>query len=74
MDELKLKLSTKIMRGIIAKLLSKLISKKVGCKVYIQLNELEAETRDGRVHFHANVDAQVNTDDLAKIIENVNLD
>ncbi len=41
MDEMKVKLSTKFMRGIVSKLIARSIKKKYGCKVDIQLNELD---------------------------------
>lgn len=73
MDELKLKLSTKFMRGIVANLLSKFISKQVGCKIDIQLNEIEVKTEDGKIHIHANVDAETNNEDVVKIIKSIGL-
>lgn len=41
MDELKLKLSTRLMRGIAAKFIARSIRKKYGYKVNVQLNELD---------------------------------
>lgn len=74
MDELKLKLSTKFMRGIITKLIAKAIYNKFGYKVNIQLNEIEVKAVDGKVHIHANVDAEVNNSEFLKIIKDVGLD
>lgn len=74
MDELKLKLSTKFMRGFIAKLISKFIFKQIGYPVDIQINEIAIETKDGKIHLHTNVDAQVNSEDFYKIIKSIDLD
>lgn len=74
MDELKLTLSTKIMKNMVTKLLTKVISKKLGCKIDIQLNELQINMVDGKVHVHANMDAEMNKDDLVNIIANVGED
>jgi hypothetical protein len=74
MDELKLKLSTKIMKGIIAKLISKFISKKLGCKINIQINELELVTIGDKVELHACVDAEANKDEFMAAIKNIDLD
>jgi hypothetical protein len=74
MDEMKIKLSTKFMRGIIAKLVSKAVSKKLGCDVSIQINEIEAETTDGKVHLHLNVDGEMNNDEFMKLIKTIGLD
>lgn len=74
MDELKLKLSTKFMRGFIAKLVTKAIYKKVGYEIDIQLNEIEVETIDGKIHLHVSADAEVNNDEFVKIIKGIGLD
>ena len=41
MDEMKLKLSTKFMRGIVSKLIARSIYKKYGYRVNVQLNDLD---------------------------------
>lgn len=74
MDELKLKLSTKFMRGIVTNLISKVIYKKFGYHVDIELNEIELRNEDGKVHIHLNVDAEVNNDDFKKIIKSIGQD
>lgn len=74
MDELKLKLSTKFMRGIVTKLISKAIYKKYGYDIDILLNEIEIKNEDGKVHLHMNVDAEVNNDGFKKIIKSIGLD
>lgn len=74
MDELKIKLSTRFMRGIVAKLIKKAIFKQTGYEVDIQINEIDIETKDGKVHLHTSVDADVNYEDFRKILKNVNLD
>lgn len=74
MDELKLKLSTKFMRGIIAKLVAKAIYKKVGYEIDIQLNEIEVETVDGKIHLHVSADGEISNDEFVKIIKSIGLD
>lgn len=74
MDELKLKLSTKFMRGIVAKLISKAILKNVGYNIDIQLNEIEVETKDGKIRLHINVDAELDNNEFTKIIKGIDLD
>lgn len=73
MDELKLILGTKFMRGIITKILAKAILKKTGYHVDIDLNEIRAEAVDGKVHLHMNVDAAIDTNDLVDIIKSNDL-
>ena len=74
MDELKLRLSTRFMRSIVTKIIKKAIFKKFGYQIDILLNELEVETIDGKVHIHANVDAELDNAEFLKIIKNAGLD
>lgn len=73
-DELKFKLSTKFMKGIIAKLISKALLKKLGYKIDIQLNEVELKNVDGAIHIHVNADGQINNEEFMKIIKSIGLD
>lgn len=73
MDELKLSLSTKFMKGIVTKIISKAILKKTGYNINIQLNEIKLETVDGKVCLHADVDAEINNEDFISIIKNKDL-
>lgn len=74
MDELKLKLSTKFMRGIIAKLVSKTLLKKFGYEIDIQINEIEVTTHDGKIYLHVNVDAETSNEEFKRIIKSSGLD
>lgn len=74
MDELKMKLSTKFMRGIIAKLIAKFIYKKYGYKVNIQLNDLEINVIDGDTDIHANVEVKMNSKEFMDVMKSINKD
>ena len=74
MDEMKLKLSTKFMRNIAAKLISKAIYKKTGCKVNIQLDELDVSVIDGETRIKTNVEVKLNSNEFNKIMESIGLD
>ena len=74
MDEMNVKLSTKIMRSMVAKLISKALFNKTGYKVDIQLNEIELKTYDGKVHLHMNVNAESESDEFLQIIKSIGLD
>lgn len=74
MDEMKVKLSTKFMRGIAAKLLAKMIQKKYGCKVKIQLNELDISVIDGETNINTSVEVKLDSQEFMKIIKSVGLD
>lgn len=73
MDELKMILSTKFMRGIVTKIIAKAIFKKTGFDVNVQLNELKVETVDGKVCVHMDVDADVNKEDFVAIVKSSGL-
>lgn len=73
MDELKLALSTKFMKGIVTKMIAKALFKKTGYKIDILLNELKLETSDGKVYLHANVDAEMNSEEFVKLIKSKDL-
>lgn len=73
MDELKLKLSTKLMRGIVAELIEKAIFKKLGYHIDIQLHEIDLSNSDGAINLHVNVDAKVDNDEFMSIIKSVGL-
>lgn len=71
MDEMKVNLSTKFMRGIVAKLIAKSIYKKYGYKINIQLNELNVNVVDGETSIHTNVEVKLNSDEFMKIMKTV---
>ena len=71
MDELKLNLSSKFMRGIITKLISKAVYKKTGYKIGIELNNINVEVINGRAHIHINADAEIDNDELMKIVRTI---
>ena len=74
MDEMKLKLSTKFMRGIVAKLIAKAIYKKIGYKVDIQLNDLDVSIIDGETKICTNVELKCNSDEFTKIMKSIGMD
>lgn len=71
MDELKLKLSTKFMRGIVAKVIRAAIQKKLGCSIDVFLNNIEVTTSDDKIHFHADIEADMTNGEFTKLINSV---
>lgn len=74
MDVLKLKLSTKFMRDMVAKLIAKALQKKLGYNIDILLNEIEVKNENGKIHIHANVDAEVDNDEFVEIVKSIGMD
>ena len=74
MDELKLKLSTKIMRGIVANLVSKALAKKLGYNIDILLNEIEVKNENGKIHLHIDADAEVENGEFVRMLKSIGMD
>lgn len=74
MDEMKLKLSTKFMRGVAAKLISRAIYKKTGYKVNIHLNDLDIQMFDGDTYITTNVEAKVDSREFMKIMKTISME
>lgn len=74
MDEMRLKLSTKFMRGAAAKLIAMSIRNKYGYKVNIQINDLDIHVIDGDTSVSVNAEARLSSDEFKKIIKNIGLD
>ena len=68
MDEMKLKLTTKFMRGIVSKLIEKSIYKKYGCIVNVQLNDLDIGIVDGETTINTNVEAKISSEEFKKMM------
>lgn len=71
MDEMKI--VSKFTRGMISKLLKMVIHKKSGYNVDIQLNEVIATVTDGKTHLHLDIDADLDKDELMKILKGIGL-
>lgn len=50
-----------------------LIRKKFGYDIELKLNEVNATVIDGKTHVHLDVDAELEKDELMKILKNIGL-
>lgn len=71
MDEMRI--VSKFTRGIISKTLKMVVHKKTGYNVDIQLNEITTTINDGKTHLHLDVDAELEKDELIKILKSIGL-
>ena len=71
MDELKLNLSSKFVRGIVTKLIAKAIYKKTGYKIEVELNSINVEVINGNAQIHADADAEIDNEELMKIVKTI---
>ena len=71
LDVLKLKITTKFMRGFVAKIVSKKIYEKFGCKVDIQFRDISVDTVDGNVLIHVDADGKINKTECERFLESI---
>lgn len=66
-----MKIGSKFVTSVISKVVKGLLKKKFEYDVDIQLNELNITFTDGKAHVHLNADAELNKDELMKILKNI---
>lgn len=71
MDEMKI--GSKFTTSIISKLVNMVIRKKFGYDVNLKLNEVNATVIDGKTHVHLDVDAELDKEELTKILNSIGL-
>lgn len=71
MDEMRI--VSKFTRGIISKALKMVVCKKSGYNVDIQVNEITTTINDGKTHLHVDVDAELERNELIKILKSIGL-
>ena len=69
MDELKIAINSAFMKRIVKTVLSKVIEKKLGYKIDVQINEIKADVTGGIVKLHLDMDGQMTTDELSKLLK-----
>lgn len=71
MDEMKI--GSKFTTSIISKLVNLAIRKKLGYNIGLELNAIEATVIDGKTHVHLDADAELEKDELMKILKSIGL-
>lgn len=71
MDEMKI--ISKFTRNMISKILKVMLKKKSGYNVDIQINDVNVTINEGKTHVHLDVDAELDKDELMKLIKNFGL-
>lgn len=69
MDELKIAINSAFMKRIIKTVLSKVIKKKLGYEIDIQINEIKADVTGDIAKLHLDIDGQITTDELSKLLK-----
>lgn len=68
-----MKIVSKFTRGIISKAIKMIVHKKTGYDINIQLNNVTTVIIDGKTHLHVDLDAEVDKEELIKILKNIGL-
>ena len=71
MDEMKI--VSKFTTNMISKLVKMVLRKKLGYDIDIQLNEIKTTITDGKTHVHLDVDAELEKEELIKILKKIGL-
>jgi len=71
MDEMKI--GSKFTTSIVSKLVNLAIRKKLGYDIGLELNTIEATVIDGKTHVHLDADAELEKDELMKILKSIGL-
>jgi len=71
MDLLKLKISTRFMKGFVAKTISKKIYEKIGCKIDIQFRNIEIDTVDGDIIIRVDADGKISKTEFERLLESI---
>ena len=66
MDEMKL--STKLMKGLIANLIKKALKKKLGCEVKLNLNDFYITYDETNAKVHLDLNAERDKDNLETVL------
>ena len=68
MDEMKINLSTKLMKGLLAKLLRKVIRDKTGYSIDILLNQITiSHMENGKIDIRVDMNAEIDEKEFLKV-------
>ena len=71
MDEMKLKLTSPLMKGLVTKLIARALRKRFGYQIDIQLNDITLNVIDGAAKIHVDVDAEMDSTEFGKIVKDI---
>lgn len=72
MDELKI--GSKLMKMILSRVLKRVVKTKFGYDADIRIEELNAVFTDGKAHIHINADADMEKEELMKLLKGAGVD
>ena len=66
-----MKIQSAFMTGLVSKLIRTILRKKLGYDIDIQINNVKVNVSDGKASIHLDADAEVETNELMKILKSV---
>lgn len=72
MDEMRI--VSEFTRGLVSKIARRIVKRKTGYIVDIQFNKIETTVINGKTHVRLDLDAELEKDELMKILKSVGLD
>lgn len=71
MDELKI--VSQFTKGIISKIIGSFVAKKIGGDIAVSIQDINISIDDNKAKIHIDVDAEIDKNELKKIIKNIGL-
>lgn len=71
MDELKI--VSQFTKSIISKIIRSFVAKKIGGDITISIQDINVSIDDNKAKIHIDVDAEIDKNELKKIIKNIGL-
>lgn len=71
MDEMKVKLSTKFMKGLVSKLISRIAYEKTGRKFNIQINDLDINVTGDNAKLITSIEVMLSNDELKELLKSI---
>lgn len=68
-----MKIASEFMTNMISKLVKKVIRKKTGYDIDLNLNNVRLTYNNGKAHIHLDLDAELTTEELVKVLKNTGL-
>ncbi len=71
MNIFMLKLATKVTKELVANSISKKIYKKFGCRINIQINNIQIDDDDGDISIYIDANGKMNKNEFERLMERI---
>ena len=73
-DKDEVKITSKIIKDFLSKSASSLLRKKLGSDIDVQFGDIIITNGDVKAHVELSVSADINSDELIKLLDNINVE